>query len=123
MKTFSLKKLSHAIALTTAATLPAQAATLPTHANHVEKRIGDLEIYEAATGGGASVLLMLDNSGSMDYRSIEEDYQLSHYYNCKDKANPWVGYTYPALRQKNFSFNIKKDDGTTGETVTFNGHY
>lgn len=123
MKTFSLKKLSHAIALTTAATLPAQAATLPTHANHVEKRIGDLEIYEAATGGGASVLLMLDNSGSMDKRSIEEDYQLSHYYNCKDKANPWVGYTYPTLRQKNFSFNIKKDDGTTGETVTFNGHY
>lgn len=116
MKTFSLKKLSHAIALTTAATLPA-------HANHVEKRIGDLEIYEAATGGGASVLLMLDNSGSMDKRSIEEDYQLSHYYNCKDKANPWVGYTYPALRQKNFSFNIKKDDGTTGETVTFNGYY
>lgn len=123
MKTFSLKKLSHAIALTTAATLPAQAATLPAHANHVEKRIGDLEIYEAATGGGASVLLMLDNSGSMDKRSIEEDYQLSHYYNCKDKANPWVGYTYPTLRQKNFSFNIKKDDGTTGETVTFNGYY
>ena len=55
MKTFSLKKLSHAIALTTA-------ATLPVHANHVEKRIGDLEIYEAATGGGASVLLMLDSS-------------------------------------------------------------
>ena len=72
MKTFSLKKLSHAIALTTAATLPA-------HANHVEKRIGDLEIYEAATGGGASVLLMLDNSGSMDYHSINGDYSDSYY--------------------------------------------
>lgn len=124
MKTFSLKKLSHAIALTTAATLPAQAATLPAHANHVEKRIGDLEIYEAATGGGASVLLMLDNSGSMDKRSIEEDYRSSYYHNCKGKTNPWWGsFSYPGVQEKRFSFDIKKDDGTTGETVTFDGHY
>lgn len=123
MKTFSLKKLSHAIALTTAATLPAQAATLPTHANHVEKRIGDLEIYEAATGGGASVLLMLDNSGSMDHRSINEDYSSSYYYNCKHTQSPWVRFTYPTAQQKPFSFNIKKDDGTPGQTVSFSGKY
>ena len=124
MKTFSLKKLSHAIALTTAATLPTQAATLPTHANHVEKRIGDLEIYEAATGGGASVLLMLDNSGSMDKRSIEEDYRSSYYYNCKNKTNPWWGsFSYPSVQKKLFSFTIKRDDGTTGDKVTFVGDY
>lgn len=124
MKTFSLKKLSHAIALTTAATLPTQAATLPTHANHVEKRIGDLEIYEAATGGGASVLLMLDNSGSMDKRSIEEDYRSSYYYNCKGKTNPWWGsFSYPNVQKKHFSFTIKRDDGTTGETVSFLGDH
>lgn len=124
MKTFSLKKLSHAIALTTAATLPAQAATLPAHANHVEKRIGDLEIYEAATGGGASVLLMLDNSGSMDKRSIKEDYSDSYYYNCKGKINPWWGsFSYPQEKQKHFSFNIKKDDGTPGQSVNFVGYH
>lgn len=125
MKTFSLKKLSHAIALTTAATLPAQAATLPTHANHVEKRIGDLEIYEAATGGGASVLLMLDNSGSMDYRSIKEDYESSYYLNCKGRTSGswWQPFTYPRIHSKPFSFDIKKDDGTKGETVSFSGKY
>lgn len=118
MKTFSLKKLSHAIALTTAATLPA-------HANHVEKRIGDLEIYEAATGGGASVLLMLDNSGSMDKRSINEDYSSSYYYNCKDKTSTswWKPFTYPGVQKKHFSFNIKRDDGTTGEIVSFLGDH
>lgn len=124
MKTFSLKKLSHAIALTTAATLPAY-ANHANHANHVEKRIGDLEIYEAATGGGASVLLMLDNSGSMDYRSIQEDYESSYYYNCKDKINNswWKPFAYPAIQSKNFSFDIKKDDGTSGQTVSFSGKY
>lgn len=116
MKTFSLKKLSHAIALTTAATLPA-------HANHVEKRIGDLEIYEAATGGGASVLLMLDNSGSMNHHSINDDYSDSYYHNCRYKTSPWVRFTYPAVQKKYFSFNIKKDDGTTGKTVTFVGQH
>lgn len=96
MKTFSLKKLSHAIALTTAATLPA-------HANHVEKRIGDLEIYEAATGGGASVLLMLDNSGSMNLHSIKEDYSDSYYYNCKGKTNSWwKPFAYPKEQKKTF---------------------
>lgn len=119
MKTFSLKKLSHAIALTTAATLPAYA----NHANHVEKRIGDLEIYEAATGGGASVLLMLDNSGSMDHHSINGDYSDSYYYNCRHKISPWAQFTYPKVQKKLFSFNIKKDDGTIGEKVNFFGYY
>jgi type IV pilus assembly protein PilY1 len=34
----------------------------------------DLEIYQGAIGGNASILMMLDNSGSMDSRSIAADY-------------------------------------------------
>ena len=34
----------------------------------------DLEIYQGATYGNASIMMMLDNSGSMDTRSISEDY-------------------------------------------------
>lgn len=34
----------------------------------------DLEIYQGATYGNASIMMMLDNSGSMDPRSISEDY-------------------------------------------------
>ena len=34
----------------------------------------DLEIYQGATYGNASIMMMLDNSGSMDSKSISEDY-------------------------------------------------
>lgn len=34
----------------------------------------DLEIYQGATYGNASIMMMLDNSGSMNYNSISEDY-------------------------------------------------
>lgn len=34
----------------------------------------DLEIYQGATYGNASIMMMLDNSGSMDKRSISNDY-------------------------------------------------
>ncbi|MGO2505383.1 MAG: hypothetical protein ACTH7L_04670 [Psychrobacter alimentarius] len=34
----------------------------------------DLEIYQGATYGNASIMMMVDNSGSMDVRSIREDY-------------------------------------------------
>ena len=34
----------------------------------------DLEIYQGATYGNASIMMMLDNSGSMDRRSISNDY-------------------------------------------------
>lgn len=47
----------------------AQAATTTNR-----KQIGDLEIYKAAKPGTASIFMMLDTSGSMDKRSIGEDY-------------------------------------------------
>ncbi len=34
----------------------------------------DLEIYQGATYGNAAIMMMLDNSGSMDKRSISNDY-------------------------------------------------
>lgn len=34
----------------------------------------DLEIYQGATYGNASIMMMIDNSGSMDSRSISDDY-------------------------------------------------
>ncbi len=34
----------------------------------------DREIYQASSNGNASIMMMLDNSGSMDSRSISEDY-------------------------------------------------
>ncbi|WP_123891906.1 hypothetical protein [Psychrobacter sp. DAB_AL32B] len=34
----------------------------------------DLEIYQGATYGNASIMMMLDNSGSMNYNSISKDY-------------------------------------------------
>lgn len=34
----------------------------------------DLEIYQASSNGNASIMMMLDNSGSMNYNSIPEDY-------------------------------------------------
>lgn len=122
MKTFSPKQLSHAIALITAATLPAHAVHAA-QATQAEKRIGDLEIYEAATGGGASVLLMLDNSGSMSHGSIQEDYGSSHYLNCKHTMSPWMQYSYPRVSSRYFTVNIKKDNGTLGEAVNFTRFY
>ncbi len=48
------------------------AHTNPTTINR--KPIGDLEIYAPAKSGTASIFMMLDTSGSMDKRSIRNDY-------------------------------------------------
>lgn len=46
----------------------------------------DLEIYQAATYGNASIMMMIDNSGSMDTRSISEDYpNVSFRYSGNDQ--------------------------------------
>lgn len=56
----------------------------------------DLEIYQGATYGNATIMMMLDNSGSMDYRSIREDY-------------PNVSFQYSGNENK--TENIYSDDG------------
>lgn len=53
------------------ATIPAHTST---NVNIERKKIGDLEIYAPAKPGTATLLMMLDISGSMDSRSIKEDY-------------------------------------------------
>ncbi len=51
----------------------------------------DLEIYQGAIGGNASILMMLDNSGSMDSRSIPIDYPditfKKYYYNEEESVD------------------------------------
>lgn len=59
MKGWSVKLISTAIL-----------ACLASSAGHTS----DLEIYQAASNGNASIMMMLDNSGSMNYNSIPEDY-------------------------------------------------
>lgn len=108
MKKFSIKQLSHAIIATMTVM---SAATLQSHANTVEKRIGDLEIYEAPTGGGSSVMLMLDNSGSMGPTSVGVDYP--------GKGCPDARY----LRSDSNSVVVKKDDGSAGERVSYTRNY
>lgn len=49
------------------------------------KPIGDLEIYTPAKEGTATIFMMLDTSGSMDKRSIRDDYG-SSYDNCSEKS-------------------------------------
>lgn len=108
MKTFSIKQLSHAIIATMTVM---SAATLQSHANTVEKRIGDLEIYEAPTGGGSSVMLMLDNSGSMGPASVGVDYPGR---GCRDSRD---------LRFDTNLVVVKKDDGSPGERVSYTRNY
>ncbi|MGE6481770.1 pilus assembly protein PilY [Psychrobacter namhaensis] len=50
------------------------------------KAIGDLEIYKAAKPGTASIFMMLDTSGSMDRRSIRNDYGTSFSATCTENS-------------------------------------
>lgn len=45
----------------------------PSQADVVQKNIGDLEIYRAATGGKVTITMMLDTSGSMSTLQVESD--------------------------------------------------
>lgn len=56
----------------------------------------DLEIYQGATYGSASIMMMLDNSGSMDTRSIRADY-------------PSVSFQYSGNEQ--LTEKVYSDDG------------
>lgn len=59
----------------TSAVLLSLTAMLPETAGSAEKLpIGDLEIYKAADGPGASIFMMIDVSASMRQSSIEADY-------------------------------------------------
>lgn len=55
-------------------------ANIPSHAS-------DIELYKAGSEGGATVMLVFDNSGSMDARSIEEDYGNKGFNVVSDRNN------------------------------------
>ena len=74
----------------------------------------DIELYRSATAGGANVMLVFDNSGSMDARSIGVDYksdgvsigtQRGNYYCAQGGKAVWT-------QSKNFSETIYNDDGS-----------
>ncbi|WP_201587807.1 pilus assembly protein [Psychrobacter jeotgali] len=78
-----VKALTAAVAIGIMGTLiPANSAT----SNSVRKPIGDLEIYKAAKPGSASIFMMLDTSGSMDKRSIRNDYGNSYSSDCNENS-------------------------------------
>lgn len=69
-QSWPMKVLTAAVAVGIMGLVPANSATPAPD----RKPIGDLEIYKAAKPGTASIFMMLDTSGSMDKRSIGEDY-------------------------------------------------
>lgn len=75
-QSWSIKLLSVAIMVSLTGTLAQADNTLS------RKPIGDLEIYKAAKPGTASIFMMLDTSGSMDKRSIRNDYGNSFDSSC-----------------------------------------
>ncbi|WP_367104502.1 hypothetical protein [uncultured Psychrobacter sp.] len=78
---------------------------LATSAGHTS----DLEIYQGATYGNATIMMMLDNSGSMDTRSIREDY-------------PNVNFRYSG--NENLTERIYNDEGKQAvDSITYRVDY
>lgn len=70
----------------------------------------DLEIYQGATFGNATIMMMLDNSGSMNNNSIEADYPL---VNLRDP-----------IRNETITSYIYDDDGViTNDSVSYSVSY
>lgn len=84
------------------------------------KQIGDLEIFKPAEGGGGTVVMMLDISGSMGITSIPEDYSTRFYYSQTlwDRCNFKNGGTIARIKQP-FSQHLKDKDGNIYHTVTY----
>lgn len=78
------------------------ALVVPTASFASEKQIGDLEIFEAAKSGSATLMMMLDRSGSMS--EVAVDYSTS----CDTN-----------YMRFNRTVTIKKDDGTDGDQFTY----
>lgn len=72
-------------ALTTAVLMALSMTSVSVNSATTRKPIGDLEIYQSASSDGAKVMMMLDMSGSMFVRSIEEDYGSSCQTSYKDQ--------------------------------------
>lgn len=87
-------------ALTTAVLMALSMTSVSVNSATTRKPIGDLEIYQSASSDGAKVMMMLDMSGSMFYRSIAEDYNSS----CR--------YRYDSQTSKKLTAYVINDNGS-----------
>ena len=94
---------------------------------NVTTHASDIELYKAASAGGATVMLVLDNSGSMGVDSIKED---NPEQNFNIVQGPLTGTIYcngllsDRYQIDNVSQDIFKDDGITKDSsVTYTVGY
>ena len=94
---------------------------------NVTTHASDIELYKAASAGGATVMLVLDNSGSMGVDSIKED---NPEQNFNIVQGPLTGTIYcngllsDQYQIDNVSQDIFKDDGITKDSsVTYTVGY
>lgn len=96
---------------------------------NVTTHASDIELYKAASAGGATVMLVLDNSGSMGVYSIKED---NPEQNFNIVQGPLTGTIYcngllnlsDLYQIDNVSQDIFKDDGITKDSsVTYTVGY
>ncbi len=119
-------------ALTTAVLIGLSAISVSVNSATNDKLIGDLEIYKAATPGIATIFMMLDTSGSMDKRSIKDDYGNSYAANCTESEKPLetiFAVVYERKLQRTVSGVLIRDDNgqpvsvkdfnNIKETITF----
>ncbi len=119
-------------ALTTAVLIGLSAISVSVNSATNDKLIGDLEIYKAATPGIATIFMMLDTSGSMDKRSIRDDYGNSYATNCTESEKPLetiFAVVYERKLQRTVSGVLIRDDNgqpvsvkdfnNIKETITF----
>lgn len=98
---------------------------------NVTTHASDIELYKAASAGGATVMLVLDNSGSMDVRSIKDDYYTEGTYttyrkgvttrsnNCYLYSGNSDSYSKDTkLKTVTLKQPVFKDDGTIDGTNT-----
>lgn len=74
---------------------------------NVTTHASDIEIYKEPTEGGATVLMMLDNSGSMNSNSIDVDYP----------NKSWGNRNGNTLFNENRSYTVYNDDGNATTTA------
>lgn len=94
---------------------------------NVTTHASDIELYKTASAGGATVMLVLDNSGSMGVDSIKED---NPEQNFNIVQGPLTGTIYcngllsDRYQIDNVSQDIFKDDGITKDSsVTYTVGY
>lgn len=102
----SVKRSWRTTALSAATLISLTAISSPVNSATEGKKIGDLEIYQPAKPGAATIFMMLDISGSMgvvnSYNSIEKDYDVS----CPS-------WRYGELSDEKITAKVKRSDGST----------